>query len=180
LLRAKQSEAAHHEGQRQVRLARTAPRARVFRWAVKQNYLFVNPVTDIEKVRVPKRSLSRFIRMTTTSRRQQRSDHRLGDLIQRTGDLTIATDLGIRRSTGLGGSARRRRSWLVGRKRISRSRSSGRRSCSCGDALRSLRPCSGWRSPCDKPPATGSQKSGCRTLGGHPKPAINRHLETGN
>ena len=40
-----------------------------------------------------------IIRMTTTSRRQQRYDHRLRDLIQLTGDLTIATDLGIPRST---------------------------------------------------------------------------------
>ena len=33
-----------------------------------------------------------MIRMATTSRPQQRYDHRLRDLIQRTGDLTIATD----------------------------------------------------------------------------------------
>lgn len=32
-----------------------------FRWAVKQNYLFVNPVTNIEKFRVPKRSLPKFM-----------------------------------------------------------------------------------------------------------------------
>jgi len=32
-----------------------------FRWAVKQNHLFVNPVTNIEKFRVPKRSLPRFM-----------------------------------------------------------------------------------------------------------------------
>jgi hypothetical protein len=31
-----------------------------------------------------------IIRMTTTSRPQQRHDHRLRDLVQRTGDLTIA------------------------------------------------------------------------------------------
>jgi transposase InsO family protein len=40
--------------------------------------------------------------MTTTSRPQQRYDHRLRDLIQRTGDLTIATDLGVPRSTARG------------------------------------------------------------------------------
>ena len=43
-----------------------------------------------------------IIRMTTTSRPQQRYDHRLRDLVQRTGDLTIATDLGIPRSTARG------------------------------------------------------------------------------
>src|SRR2546428_13775859 len=43
-----------------------------------------------------------IIRMTTTSRRQQRYDHRLRDLIHRTVDLTIATDLGVPRSTARG------------------------------------------------------------------------------
>ena len=43
-----------------------------------------------------------IIRMTTTSRPQQRYDHRLRDLVQRTGDLTIATDLGVPRSTARG------------------------------------------------------------------------------
>src|SRR5262245_3165799 len=37
--------------------------------------------------------------MRTTSRTQQRYDHRLRDLVKRTGDLTIATDLGVPRST---------------------------------------------------------------------------------
>ena len=32
-----------------------------FRWATKQNHLFVNPATNIEKFRVPKRSLPRFM-----------------------------------------------------------------------------------------------------------------------
>ena len=32
-----------------------------FRWAIKQNLLFVNPVANIEKFRVPKRSLPRFM-----------------------------------------------------------------------------------------------------------------------
>jgi putative transposase len=40
-----------------------------------------------------------IIRMTTTARPQQRYDHRLRDLVQRTRDLTIATDLGVPRST---------------------------------------------------------------------------------
>ena len=43
-----------------------------------------------------------IIRKMTTSRPQQRDDHRLRGLVQRTGDLTIATDLGIPRSTARG------------------------------------------------------------------------------
>jgi hypothetical protein len=43
-----------------------------------------------------------IIRMPTTSRPQQRYDHRLRDLVRRTGDLTIATDLGVPRSTARG------------------------------------------------------------------------------
>jgi hypothetical protein len=37
--------------------------------------------------------------MTTTRRLQQRYDHRLREVVQRTGDVTIATDLGVPRST---------------------------------------------------------------------------------
>src|SRR5437867_12589908 len=40
--------------------------------------------------------------MTTTGRSQQRYDHRLRDLVQGTGDVTIATDLGVPRSTARG------------------------------------------------------------------------------
>ena len=40
--------------------------------------------------------------MPSTSRPQQRYDHRLRDLVRRTGDLTIATDLGVPRSTARG------------------------------------------------------------------------------
>jgi hypothetical protein len=40
-----------------------------------------------------------IIRMMTRSGSQRRYDHRLRDLVQRTGDLTIATDLGVPRST---------------------------------------------------------------------------------
>jgi hypothetical protein len=43
-----------------------------------------------------------IIRMTTVFRPQQRYDHRLRDLVQRTGDLTLATDLGVPRSTARG------------------------------------------------------------------------------
>jgi hypothetical protein len=37
--------------------------------------------------------------MMTTTRPQQRYDHRLRDLVRRTGDVTIATDLGVPRET---------------------------------------------------------------------------------
>jgi putative transposase len=43
-----------------------------------------------------------IIRMTTSRRAQQRYDHRLRDLIHHTGDVTIATDLGVPRSTARG------------------------------------------------------------------------------
>jgi putative transposase len=43
-----------------------------------------------------------IIRMTTRSGRRRSYDHRLRDLVQRTGDLTIATDLGVPRSTARG------------------------------------------------------------------------------
>ena len=40
--------------------------------------------------------------MPTTARRQRRYDHRLRHLVQRTGDVTVATDLGVPRSTARG------------------------------------------------------------------------------
>ena len=40
--------------------------------------------------------------MPTTGRPQQRYDHRRRDLVQRTGDITVATDLGVPRSTARG------------------------------------------------------------------------------
>lgn len=40
--------------------------------------------------------------MGTTSCPQQRYDHRLRDLVRRTGDVTLATDLGVPRSTARG------------------------------------------------------------------------------
>jgi putative transposase len=43
-----------------------------------------------------------IIRMTTSRRPQQRYDHRLWDLVHNTGDVTIATDLGVPRSTARG------------------------------------------------------------------------------
>ena len=43
-----------------------------------------------------------IVSMPTTARSQRRYDHRLRDLVQRTGDVTIATDLGVPRSTARG------------------------------------------------------------------------------
>jgi hypothetical protein len=43
-----------------------------------------------------------IVRVTTTFRPQQRYDHRLRDLVRRTGDVTLATDLGVPRSTARG------------------------------------------------------------------------------
>ena len=43
-----------------------------------------------------------IVSMPTTARPQQRYDHRLRDLVQRTGDVTVATDLGVPRSTARG------------------------------------------------------------------------------
>ena len=40
-----------------------------------------------------------IVSMPTTARPQQRYDHRLRNLVQRTGDVTVATDLGVPRST---------------------------------------------------------------------------------
>ena len=43
-----------------------------------------------------------IVRVTTTSRPQQRYDHRLQDLVRPTGDVTLATDLDVPRSTARG------------------------------------------------------------------------------
>jgi hypothetical protein len=43
-----------------------------------------------------------IISMPTMARLQQRYDHRLRNLVQRTGDVTVATDLGVPRSTARG------------------------------------------------------------------------------
>ena len=43
-----------------------------------------------------------IIPVTTTGRQQQRYDYRLRDLVQRTGDVTIATNLGVPPSTARG------------------------------------------------------------------------------
>jgi hypothetical protein len=43
-----------------------------------------------------------IIAMPTTARPQQRYDHRLRNLVQRTGDVTVATNLGVPRSTARG------------------------------------------------------------------------------
>ena len=43
-----------------------------------------------------------IVAMTRTARPQQRYDHRLRDLVRRSGDVTLATDLGVPRSTARG------------------------------------------------------------------------------
>jgi len=43
-----------------------------------------------------------IISMPTIARSQQRYDHRLRNLVQRTGDVTVATDPGVPRSTARG------------------------------------------------------------------------------
>src|SRR5712692_9381824 len=43
-----------------------------------------------------------IISMPTTARPQRRYDHRLRNLVQRTGDVTVATNLGVPRSTARG------------------------------------------------------------------------------
>ena len=45
-----------------------------------------------------------IVRVRTTSRPQQRYDHRLRDLVRRTGDVTLATNLGVPPSTARGWS----------------------------------------------------------------------------
>jgi integrase len=49
--------------------------------------------------------------LTTTGRAQQRYDHRLRELVQVTGDVTIAPDSASLARRPVGGSARLRRSW---------------------------------------------------------------------
>jgi hypothetical protein len=100
--------------------------------------------------------------MPTTRRPQQRSDHRLRDLVQRTGDLRIATQRGVRRSAARG--------WLalaptavVSLDVVNLTESELRQ-----EVLRlrrrvgKLAPCSGSRSPCSTPPGSGSQERACR------------------
>src|SRR5688572_7040816 len=69
-----------------------------------------------------------IVSMPTTARPQQRYDHRLRNLVRRTGDVTVATDLGVPRSTARGWLGLRRRSWSVWIWRTSLSSSSDRRS----------------------------------------------------
>jgi hypothetical protein len=104
-----------------------------------------------------------MIRMMTPSRPQRRCDHRLRDLVQRTGDLTIATDLGGPRSTARG--------WLgaaptvvVSLERADLTESELRqeilklrRRAQTRSALL------GWRCPSCPPPGSGSQERVCRT-----------------
>jgi len=54
-----------------------------------------------------------IIPMTITARPQQRYDHRLRNLVHRTGDVTIATDLGVPRGTARGGVGARKRVFVA-------------------------------------------------------------------
>jgi hypothetical protein len=54
-----------------------------------------------------------IISMPTIARSQQRYDHRLRNLVERTGDVTVATDLGVPRSTARGWLGERQRSSSV-------------------------------------------------------------------
>jgi hypothetical protein len=62
-------------------------------------WLGLSPVPD-ELSGVMKRPM--IVSMPPTARQQQRYDHRLRHLVQRTGDVTVATDLGVPRSTARG------------------------------------------------------------------------------
>ena len=104
-----------------------------------------------------------IVSMPTTARPQQRYDHRLRDLVQRTGDVTVATDLGVPRSTARG--------WLGGAPTV----------VVCLDVVdltepelrqevlklrrrvQSYRRCSGSRWPCYEHPGFVSQESAYRT-----------------
>jgi len=103
-----------------------------------------------------------IISMPTLARSQQRYDHRLRNLVQRTGDVTVATHLGVPRSTARG--------WLIERPTVV-----------CLDVtelaepelrqevlklrrrVRSSRPCCDWRWPCCKHPGFASPYLVCRT-----------------
>ena len=103
-----------------------------------------------------------ILRMTTTSGPQRRYDDRLRDLVQRTGDLTVATDLGVPRSTARG--------WLAAapaavvsvdvatltepelREEVLKLRNASIKS----------RRCSAWRLPSYTRPSSGSQGRGCQ------------------
>jgi len=62
------------------------------------------------------------------ARPQQRYDHRLRDLVHRTGDVTIATDLGVPRSTARGWLGGARTAWSVPMLWTSLNRSSAKKS----------------------------------------------------
>ena len=77
--------------------------------------------------------------MPTPAPPQQRYDHRLRYLVQRTGDITVATGLGVPGPRRAGGCVRRQSRWCPWRLRTSVNRNSDRRSRSYGDASRSSR-----------------------------------------
>src|SRR5262245_48379799 len=103
-----------------------------------------------------------ILSMPSTVRPQQRYDHRLRDLVYRTGDVTLARDLGVPRSTARG--------WLGAPATVvsldvavRTRRNSGRRSSCSGDASRSSRHGFGSSSPYNEPPDSPYRASGCQT-----------------
>ena len=83
------------DGQRSCPLGHSAPYLREL--SSRRRTL---PIALEELSRVKERPT--ILSMPTTARPQQRYDHRLWDLVQGTGDVTIATDLGVPRSTARG------------------------------------------------------------------------------
>src|SRR5262249_43329113 len=101
-------------------------------------------------------------RMKSASRPQRRYDHRLRDLVRRTGDLTIATDLGVPRSTARG--------WLAAASTVvisvdvaSLTEAELRQEIlKLRQRVEKLAALLRWPSPCCKPPGSSSQAHVCR------------------
>ena len=109
------------------------------------------------------RERAMIIPMPTRARPQQRYDHRLRSLVQRTGAMTVATDFGDPRSTARGWRGAAPTVVAVWMWRTSQSRNSERRSSSSDAASRSSRRCSASCWPCSAPPGFASPESVCRT-----------------
>jgi hypothetical protein len=130
-------------------------------------YLLARVVVSVTNTRFPSRVEQRQRiaddrRMKTAPRRQRRYDHRLRDLVRRTGDLTIATDLGVPRSTARG--------WLAAAPAAvisvdvaSRTEAELRQEIlKLRHRVEKLAALLRWSSLCCKPPASGSQAHVCR------------------
>ena len=102
--------------------------------------------------------------MTTTFRRQQRYDHRLRELVRRTGELRLATDRGVPRSTArgwLGASSNA----VVSLHGADRTEAELRQEIlTLQRRVQSWRPCSGSRSSCDHAASVRSPASGSWTV----------------